>query len=33
MVVFTFFLRLEISFLGKFDPKNQNRQFELKFDT
>ena len=25
--------KLEISFLGKFSPKNQNCQFKLKFDT
>ena len=25
--------RLEIHFLGKFGPKNQNCQFKLKFDT
>ena len=28
-----FRFRLEISFLGKFDPKTQNCQFKLKFDT
>ena len=26
-----FFFRLEITFLGKFGPKNQNRQFQLNF--
>ena len=31
MVMFTFFVLTGISFLGKFGPKNQNCQFELKF--
>ena len=31
LVVFAFFFRLGILFLGKFDPKSQNCQFKLKF--
>ena len=34
MLMFTFFcVRSEMSFLGKFGPKNQNCQFTLKFGT
>ena len=34
MVMFTFFVfDQKIPFLGKFGPKNKNRQFNLKVDT
>ena len=33
VVVFFFWFRLEIPFLGQFDPENQNCKFKLKFGT
>ena len=33
MMVFTFLFTLEIVFLGKFGPKDEDCQFKLKFST